>query len=63
MKVNMGKTDRLLRGIVGVVIIAAGFYYESWWGAIGLVPLLTAVISFCPAYVPMKMDTRKSDEK
>jgi len=59
MKLNMGSIDRILRGVVGVVIIAVGLYYNSWWGAIGLIPLLTALISWCPMYVPFKISTRK----
>ena len=59
MKSNMGSVDRILRGIVGVVVIAVGFYYNSWWGALGLIPLLTALVSWCPMYVPFKISTRK----
>lgn len=50
MKCNIGKTDRMIRFVLGVVIIAAGLYYQSWWGAIGLVPLLTAALRWCPPY-------------
>ena len=60
MKSNMGGVDRILRGVVGVVIIAVGFYYNSWWGAVGLIPLLTALVSWCPMYVPFKLTTKKS---
>ncbi len=52
MKQNVGSTDRTLRVIAGIVIIAAGAYLGSWWGAIGAVPLLTAALGWCPAYVP-----------
>lgn len=63
MKCNMGKTDRIMRAIAGVVIIAAGAYLQSWWGAIGLVPLVTAAIGWCPAYVPFGISsTKKSPE-
>jgi hypothetical protein len=55
---NMGKTDRVLRGIVGTAILAAGLYFQSWWGLFGLVPLGTSLISWCPLYVPLKIDTR-----
>jgi hypothetical protein len=62
MKCNVGKTDRIIRIVVGIVIIAVGFYFKSWWGAIGLIPILTAVIRFCPAYVPLKINTDKTTE-
>lgn len=57
MTCNMGSTDRILRGIVGLAIIGAGFYFRSWWGLIGLVPLGTAFMGFCPAYVPFGIRT------
>ena len=62
MKANMGSIDRILRGIVGVVVIAVGFYYNSWWGALGLIPLLTALVSWCPVYVPCKLSTRNAQQ-
>ncbi len=62
MKKNIGKTDKIIRVIIGVVIIALGIVYQSWWGLIGFVPLITALISWCPLYVPFKMSTRKTKE-
>jgi sulfite exporter TauE/SafE len=59
MKINVGSTERLLRIIVGVVIIALGIYYGSWWGVIGLVPLLTGLSRFCPLYSMLGMNTCK----
>ncbi|OYD85682.1 YgaP family membrane protein [Azospirillum brasilense] len=51
MPVNVGTIDRALRAIVGLVLIALVFIGpQSPWGWIGLVPLLTAVVGFCPAY-------------
>ena len=62
MKSNMGSVDRILRGVVGVIIIAAGVYYNSWWGLIGLIPLLTAIVGWCPAYFPFRLSTKKSQQ-
>ena len=59
MKINVGNTERLLRIIAGVVIIALGLYYGSWWGVIGLVPLLTGLFRFCPLYTMLGMNTCK----
>lgn len=51
MPINVGTIDRALRAIVGLVLIALVFVGpQTPWGWIGLVPLLTAVIGFCPAY-------------
>jgi len=60
MKLNVGSADRVIRIIVGVAICAAGWYYHSWWGLIGLVPIATAAIGWCPAYLPFKISTKKS---
>ncbi len=54
----MGSADRGLRAIVGIGILAAGYYFQSWWGLIGLIPLLTALVGVCPAYLPFGLSTR-----
>jgi hypothetical protein len=59
MKCNVGKEDRILRVIVGLGIIGAGVYFKSWFGAIGLVPLLTAALGWCPAYLPLGISSCK----
>ena len=59
MKCNVGKTDRIIRGILGACIIAGGVLYQSWWGAIGAVLLVTALIGWCPAYVPLGISSCK----
>jgi hypothetical protein len=59
MKCNIGKTDRTIRLVLGVAIIAAGFYYQSWWGAIGIVPLLTGTLRWCPPYDLLGISTDK----
>jgi hypothetical protein len=50
MKTNVGSLDRLARVVAGLAALGAGYYFQSWWGLVGLVPILTAVIGFCPAY-------------
>lgn len=59
MKKNMGSLDKTLRLIVGIVILIIGYLNSSWWGLIGLVPIITSLTSFCPFYVPMKLSTIK----
>jgi len=63
MKCNVGKTDRVFRIIMGIIIILAGFYYQSWWGAVGIVPILTGSIRWCPAYIPFGFSTCETDKK
>ena len=57
MKPNVGGIDRILRLIAGIAILGAGFYFESWLGLIGIVPILTGVFRFCPAYLPWGLST------
>lgn len=57
MKTNVGYLDRVVRVILGCALLGAGYYYQSWWGLVGGVPLLTAFFGFCPAYVPFGLNT------
>ncbi|WP_193368444.1 YgaP family membrane protein [Pelagibius marinus] len=51
MNRNVGTLDRILRVIVGVILIALVFVGpKTAWGWIGVIPLVTAFIGFCPAY-------------
>lgn len=59
MQCNVGKTERVIRVIAGVAIIGAGFLYQSWWGVIGLVPLLTGATGYCPPYQLLGISTNK----
>jgi type IV secretory pathway TrbD component len=60
MTQNVGGIDRILRILAGLVIIGWGLYAQNWLGAIGLVLLVTGLISWCPAYLPFGLSTRKS---
>ncbi|MBI5424422.1 MAG: DUF2892 domain-containing protein [Opitutae bacterium] len=57
MKTNVGFIDRIVRIILGCAILGAGYYFKSWWGLVGAVPLLTAAFGFCPAYLPLGINT------
>lgn len=59
MKCNIGKTDRIIRALIGLIVIAVGVYLKSWWGAIGLVPLFTASIGWCGLYTLFGISTCK----
>ena len=59
MQINIGNNERVLRIIVGVIIIGLGVYFQSLWGIIGLVPLLTGIFRFCPLYTMLGMNTCK----
>ncbi len=56
MRPNMGNMDRIGRIVLGLLLLAyalqLGFPATGWnWvGWIGVVPILTAVVRYCPAY-------------
>ena len=57
MKPNVGSLDRTLRFVIGFAVLGAGYYFRSWWGLLGLMPILTATVRFCPAYLPFGLST------
>lgn len=58
MKVNVGTMDRVLRIVVGLILIAlAATGTVGWWGWLGVVPLLTGLFRFCPLYMPLGIST------
>lgn len=57
MKPNVGGLDRIVRIIAGLALLGAGIYFKSWWGLVGVVPILTATFRFCPAYLPFGLNT------
>ena len=51
MKKNVGGIDRTLRIMLGLVLIGlAASGTVGWWGYLGVVPLLTGLIGWCPPY-------------
>jgi hypothetical protein len=63
MKKNVGGADRVARAVIGLVILALGLIFETWWGLLGMIPLLTAVAGRCPAYLPLKISTCKTSKE
>lgn len=59
MKKNVGHIDKILRIVIGILLLAAGYQYECWLGLIGIVPILTALFNTCPLYLPFGISTRK----
>jgi hypothetical protein len=59
MKQNVGALDRIIRLIVGVIIIVVGVIYNSWWGLIGVLVVLTGLTGRCAAYIPFGINTCK----
>jgi hypothetical protein len=57
---NVGGFDRVLRIVAGLILLTFVAVYqgdERWFGLIGVVPLLTGLFRFCPAYRLLGMNT------
>jgi len=53
MKANVGEIDKGIRIVAGLVLLALVFVLEGsarWWGLIGVVPLATGLMGYCPLY-------------
>lgn len=57
MSCNVGKIDRILRVVVGLVLIVVAVVFAWPWGYIGIIPLVTGLIKFCPLYTLLKINT------
>ncbi len=63
MKSNVGATDRTLRIVAGVILLGLFFLVSApwhWLGLIGVVPLATGLVRWCPAYAIFGVDTCNS---
>jgi len=54
---NVGSPDRVVRILAGIAILTLGILNRSWWGALGIVPIATALTGWCPLYLPFGIST------
>lgn len=59
MSKNVGSVDKAVRIIAGTALIIYAIFSSNWWGLVGIVPLLTAFMSYCPAYGLLNISTVK----
>jgi DUF2892 family protein len=58
MKINEGGLDRVIRVVVGLAILSLAFVGpHTPWGYLGVVPLVTGIVGFCPAYALLGLNT------
>jgi len=61
---NEGTIDRAVRVVAGAIILSLAFVGpQTPWGYIGIVPILTGILGFCPAYKIFGIDTRGAAAK
>ncbi len=64
MKCNVGTIDRILRVLAGATLITlAATQTVGVWGWIGVVPLVTGLFKFCPAYMLVGLNTCPIEKK
>lgn len=64
LRTNVGGLDRVLRLVAGVVLLALGWFGPlGWWGLIGLIPLATGLMSTCPLYTILGLNTCKLSQR
>lgn len=59
MKKNIGVIDRVIRIVVGVSLLVWAFTGGPAWAYVGIVPLFTALVRWCPAYSLLGLKTGK----
>lgn len=60
MKLNEGTADRVLRVVVGLLLLSLFFVLDGnsrYWTFVGLVPLLTGLVGYCPLYCLLGFNT------
>ena len=65
MKKNIGQTDRWIRIVIGVALLLFFAFNQSglrWLGLIGIIPLATALLNFCPLYALFGISTNKQKD-
>jgi hypothetical protein len=60
---NIGKVDRLIRTAASFLIAFGSIYWGAVLGILGIVILLTAIISWCPIYALLQLSTTKEQEE
>lgn len=57
MKTNVGGIDKILRIVVGVALVAWAILGGPVWAWIGVLPIFTGVMGWCPAYTLIGLNT------
>jgi hypothetical protein len=53
--------DKVIRRCIGLLIIGLGFYYKTWLGAIGILPIIMTYTGRCLICLPLNTNSKKND--
>ena len=62
MKCNIGKTERLIRIVTGILLVGAGIFIGGLWALLGVAVMMTAIVSWCPARAVFGRSSCRTDE-
>ena len=60
MQINVGNLDRIVRIVIGLILLSLPLWLDSswrWLGLIGIMPLLTGLAGRCPGYRLLALST------
>jgi hypothetical protein len=58
MQINEGKLDRVIRVVLGLILLSLTVTGpQTMWGFVGIIPLLTGAVGFCPLYKMLGLKT------
>lgn len=66
MKANVGSVDKILRIVVGLILIGLSLFKPEvvgYWGYIGIIPLLTGLFNYCPVYALLGLSTKDKSSR
>ncbi len=61
---NVGTLDRIVRIVIGLALLSLLYFVDGnarWWGLVGILPLVTGIVGYCPGYKVMGMDTLENE--
>ena len=61
MKKNIGNVERIVRVVLGILVVSLAFVGpRSSWAFLGIIPIVTGSIGYCPPYALLGIDTTGS---
>ncbi len=64
MKKNIGNAERIVRVVIGLAILSLAFIGpKSPWAYLGVLPILTGAVGWCPPYTLLGISTRREDSR